>query len=119
MPTPLDARAGLVALGLAVAGAWLALSRPIDSQAQNPAATPAEPLEQRFTATVRPFVERYCIGCHGPKKQSAMLDLSRETSVAAVVKNIRHWELVLERLHANEMPPEDATKQPAAEERAA
>ncbi len=39
--------------------------------------------------------------------------------MAAVVKNAKQWELVLERLQAQEMPPADAALQPGAGERAA
>jgi hypothetical protein len=81
--------------------------------------TPDEKLQSAFTARVRPFLERYCFACHGPNKQKASLDLSRDTTAAAVTKNIRQWGLVLERLHAQEMPPEDATRKPTADERAA
>src|ERR1700674_4088717 len=42
-----------------------------------------DPLEERFTARVRPFLERYCYGCHGPEKHKAALDLSRDSTVAA------------------------------------
>src|SRR5262245_33228174 len=45
---------------------------------------PADPLEQQFAARVRPFLERYCFSCHGPKKQRAKLDLSRDATVTAV-----------------------------------
>jgi Protein of unknown function (DUF1592)/Protein of unknown function (DUF1588)/Protein of unknown function (DUF1587)/Protein of unknown function (DUF1585)/Protein of unknown function (DUF1595)/Planctomycete cytochrome C len=103
-----------LAFALAAIGMW-------SSAAQNksglPAKAPPDTLEQRFSAKVLPFVERYCYGCHGPKKQSAALDLSHDTSVNGIVKNIRHWELVLERLNAKEMPPEETKKQPTAAER--
>jgi hypothetical protein len=68
---------------------------------------------------VHPFLERYCFACHGPKKQKASLDLSRDSTVTAVAQNVRQWELVLERLQALEMPPEDAPGQPEPDERAA
>jgi hypothetical protein len=82
-------------------------------------ALPADSLEHRFATRIRPFLESYCTSCHGPKKQKAMLDLSRYTTVAAVTKNAKQWELVLDRLHAGEMPPEDAPLRPKPEERAA
>ncbi len=78
----------------------------------------ADSLDARFPAQIRPFLERYCFTCHGPKKQKASLDLHKDATVAAIAKNLRQWELVLGRLQANEMPPESA-KQPTAEERAA
>jgi mono/diheme cytochrome c family protein len=78
----------------------------------------ADPLAAQFDAQVKPFLETYCIGCHGPKKQAASLDLSRDTSLAAVVKNAKEWELVLDKLHAKEMPPEQAKRHPSDAERA-
>ncbi len=81
--------------------------------------SPPGPLEARFSATVRPFLERYCYSCHGAKKPKASLDLSRDATAAAVAGNGRRWEQVLERLRAEEMPPEGAPRQPEAGERAA
>jgi len=80
---------------------------------------PADPLEQRFTAKVQPFVERYCVSCHGPKKHKGGLDLSHYATVSAVAGNARQWGLVLDRLQAQEMPPEEAPRRPQPEERAA
>ena len=74
-------------------------------------------LERQFTATVRPFVETYCVSCHGREKAKAQLDLSPFSTMAAVVQDHRHWALVLEKLKDGEMPPEEAKKQPAAKQR--
>ncbi len=79
----------------------------------------ADALEDRFSSQVKPFLERYCYSCHGATKPKAMLDLSRDTTVPAVVANARRWEQVLERLHAEEMPPAGAKDRPKADERAA
>src|SRR5438046_9904542 len=56
----------LLALGLCSAGAE-----------KNKPASAKELLERRFSSQVRPFLERYCHECHGPKKQKAAHDLSR------------------------------------------
>lgn len=104
-------------IGLGVALAWRAGAVPAPPAAPPP--RPALTLEERFAAEVRPFFERYCYSCHGPKKQEASLDLSRDTTTAAVAKNPKQWELVLQRLRDGEMPPEDSRKQPTAGERAA
>src|SRR6516225_9679027 len=82
-----------------------------------PAAT--EQLDQRFASQVHPFLEHYCVGCHGSKKPKGDFDLTRYVSVSAIANDARQWELVLERLGAQEMPPADAEKKPTAEERAA
>src|SRR5579872_713378 len=68
----------------------------------------SESLDARFSSQLKPFVDRYCISCHGPKKQAASLDLSRDLTMAGIIKNDKQWEIVLERLHANEMPPEES-----------
>src|SRR5262249_47430963 len=65
----------------------------------------AETPEQEFSSRVRPFLEQYCWSCHGSKKPKGELDLTGDATVAAVAKNVRQWELVLERLRAKEMPP--------------
>jgi mono/diheme cytochrome c family protein len=100
----------VVGLAAAVVGAWTA---------PQPPAAAADPLDADFTTTVRPFLDRYCVSCHGPKRKEAELDLSRAANSAAVAADFRHWELVAERLKADEMPPDGAPRQPKADERTA
>ncbi len=76
-------------------------------------------LEERFTEKVKPFLEGYCHSCHGAKKQEASLDLRRDATPASIAKNLKHWDLVVQRLKDGDMPPEEAARQPKAEERAA
>ncbi|HKI21207.1 MAG TPA: DUF1587 domain-containing protein, partial [Isosphaeraceae bacterium] len=76
-------------------------------------------LERRLEEVVRPFLKNHCLACHGAEKPKAKLDLGIYASVAAVVKDHRVWDVVLERLEAEEMPPEKATRQPTAHERQA
>jgi hypothetical protein len=74
-------------------------------------------LEAKFHASVQPFLQAYCVECHGGARPKAELDLSTYTSVDSVTKDPRRWSLVMERLKAAEMPPDDADKQPTAAER--
>jgi hypothetical protein len=63
------------------------------------------------------FLKQHCIACHGEKKQKGELrldTLSRDFSDALVAGR---WADVLEKINAQEMPPEDET-QPAPGERA-
>ena len=76
-------------------------------------------LERRFEEVVRPFLKDQCLACHGAEKPKAKLDLSIYATVPAVVKDYRVWDLVLERIEAEEMPPEKAPKHPAPHERRA
>ncbi len=72
-------------------------------------------LERRFTGTVQPFVETYCITCHGKEKPKADFDLSPYATMDAVVRGHEQWEMVLEKLQAAEMPPEKAKQHPTAQ----
>src|SRR5437016_4765870 len=116
----------LLALGLASFGAWVAFhstagATPQDSDSGRPGGSHsgADSLEQKFLTQVQPFFERYCFECHGSKKRKADLDLSRDFTVTAIAGNLRPWDLVRARLQEKEMPPEEATRQPKDDERAA
>ncbi len=74
-------------------------------------------LDNRFGSTVHPFLQAYCVTCHGRDKTEADLDLTSYSSMAAVVKDGRRWDLVLERLANEEMPPTKAKLQPPAKAR--
>src|SRR5207244_3950633 len=85
---------------------------------EDPAAE-ADPLDRRFAAEVRPFLERYCFSCHGPEKQEADLNLSADSTVTAVLNDRLRWAQVSDKLRAGEMPPEGAPRHPGSDERAA
>jgi mono/diheme cytochrome c family protein len=76
-------------------------------------------LEQQFTTTIRPFMQSYCIDCHGKTSPSAQLDFTAYPNMASVVRDLPHWALVLEKIEAKEMPPRDYSKQPTAKQREA
>src|SRR5260370_42510746 len=61
-------------------------------------------LDGRFGSTIQPFLQTYCVTCHGGEKPKAELDLSAYSSSAAVEKDARRWDLIIERLKAEEMP---------------
>src|SRR3954452_21622932 len=73
-------------------------------------------LERTFAQTVRPFLNSYCVGCHGGAAPAAQFDVRTYPTVAAVIRDYPHWNLVLEKLSAREMPPK-ALKQPPDEVR--
>jgi len=103
-----------ILLALAGLGAWSAYPR-------QPAPVQPRPdtLNERFAKQVKPFLDRYCISCHGPTRPKADLNLTHDQTVEAIAGNEKQWELVLERLHVGDMPPEDAKLKPRSEERAA
>jgi hypothetical protein len=75
------------------------------------AATPN--LNRQFDQTVRPFITKYCIGCHSGKMPAAQFDLKSYTTVDSVAADFPHWALLSERLTAKEMPPKPVPAPPA------
>ncbi|HEX5104276.1 MAG TPA: DUF1587 domain-containing protein, partial [Pirellulaceae bacterium] len=98
--------AGLLALLLA--GASVRADEPADRQ-----------IQKQFEQTVQPFLRTYCHACHGREEPEAKLDLTAFPTLASVARGHPTWAIVLERLEAGEMPPDDADPQPTAEQRQA
>jgi hypothetical protein len=69
-----------------------------------------------FEADAKPFLAKYCTGCHGFEKQKADLNLEAFSENVALYKDREIWETVRDLLVEREMPPEDKT-QPSEEER--
>ncbi|MBC8348673.1 MAG: DUF1587 domain-containing protein, partial [Verrucomicrobia bacterium] len=68
-----------------------------------------------FEKGLQPFLESYCIRCHGEKKQKGDFridDLSHEIGT----KDTLLWAEVMERISSGEMPPEKEKKRPTAEQ---
>jgi len=100
------------------------LSTAVLSCCYSLAAAAAEPegqaaLERQFTATVQPLLQTYCHDCHGNGKSEGKLDLAGYSTLAKVAAGHQTWAIVLERLEAKEMPPEEALQQPTPKEREA
>ncbi|MFO0811094.1 MAG: DUF1592 domain-containing protein [Gemmataceae bacterium] len=72
---------------------------------------PATALD-RMPNSIKGFVAKHCISCHGPMKQSGSLALH---SIQAIADDRTTWESVLERVRANEMPPPKQPRPDAAE----
>jgi hypothetical protein len=79
------------------------------------APAPVNDLEQLFSNKIHPFLEQYCFECHSQKKHKGNLDLTRYSNTQFVIDDYRRWDVILEKLVANEMPPEDADEHPAVE----
>ena len=56
--------------------AWAGASGADTPAKTRPAAQPRTTLEQQFAGTVRPFLQTYCVSCHGKEKPQAQLDLT-------------------------------------------
>ncbi|MHB1561064.1 MAG: DUF1592 domain-containing protein [Isosphaeraceae bacterium] len=99
-----------------VAAGWLSALAGDDRRPPGPSAD-AAPVEARFRAEVRPFLETYCIRCHGKEKPKGELDLSGFSTVDSVARDLARWDLVLEQIEAGTMPPAKAPRRPDASSR--
>ena len=71
-----------------------------------------------FKAQVAPFFKAHCISCHGPDKSKGEMTLHTLAGDFATDGELEQWELVLEKLDAGEMPPEDEPQPNEAERKA-
>lgn len=74
--------------------------------------------EAGYAAKVKPFLETYCISCHGPDKSKGSITLHTLDGAFELEQDLERWEDILEVLRYKEMPPEDE-KQPSGEDREA
>ena len=72
-------------------------------------------LQQQFDNSVRPFVGKYCVGCHSGTQPTAQFDLKSYTSVDQVKEDFPRWSLLADRLTAHEMPPKQMPQPSAAD----
>ena len=66
-------------------------------------------------AKLEPFVNKYCIDCHGPDEQNGQVRFDRVKWQISNVDTAQRWQDVLDQLNAGDMPPEDA-EQPTHDE---
>ena len=66
-----------------------------------------------YAQDVRPFLQTYCIECHGGKKVKGKVDFTKMKTDADLSAAFETWEAAIELLKEGEMPP-DAAKQPSA-----
>lgn len=69
-----------------------------------------------FEDQVGDLIGRYCIECHSSEKQKGDLDLEVMMTPGQFARFFREWEIVVEQLEAQDMPPEKAG-QPLSKER--
>ena len=73
--------------------------------------------EQRFSGTIKPFMQTYCLSCHGKTNPQAQLDLTTFANLGSVARDYPRWSLVVDKLAAKQMPPPNAGKQPSEAQR--
>ncbi|MCH2371775.1 MAG: DUF1592 domain-containing protein [Pirellulales bacterium] len=72
-----------------------------------------------FEKSIRPFIVKYCINCHGPTMQKASLRLDTLDGDLQNGNMADTWQEVLDVINLGEMPPKDFSRQPSSQERRA
>lgn len=72
--------------------------------------------DEGFDAVLRPFLETYCIRCHGETAQKGERRFDRFSGEVRGETDLIAFQEVLDQLDLHEMPPQDAP-QPAVDER--
>jgi len=60
-----------------------------------------------FEADIRPFLDQYCLKCHGGEKVKGKVDFSKFETEDDATAQYELWETVVDVLEFQEMPPED------------
>lgn len=68
---------------------------------------------------LQPFLESYCIECHGPDKQKGQVRFDQTDWKITDNDTAQRWQDVLDQLNGGDMPPFDADKHPTNDEMAA
>ena len=75
-------------------------------------------LRKSFRERVTPFVNTYCVSCHGNRRPTkAGVNFQPALKDPGNAAFTKHWKQALANVKAHDMPPEDAEKQPTDEER--
>lgn len=90
-----------------VAGTALFLLPPADAQ------SPADAREQAFQSEIKPYLTKYCQGCHNAKVKTGGIAVDGFTSAADLQSHSADWEQILHKVKTGEMPPKGLPR-PAA-----
>ena len=72
--------------------------------------------DEEFTRKIKPFLNTYCIFCHGPEKQKGKIRFDQLTGSMSDRKEAELWMRMLEAMEFGEMPSDSAKKFPAKAE---
>jgi hypothetical protein len=73
--------------------------------------------DSRLVSDVKPLLEEYCFACHSDEKTKGDVNLQRLLDGESIAEHFKTWELVIDMLEFEDMPPEEEP-QPSADQRA-
>ncbi len=112
--TELDAKPAVSNFRFGVSIVALALTLVSPAQADEEALR--ADAKKTFKEKVGPFVEKYCIRCHGPRPKAG-INLKSALKSPGSASSFLHWKKAVANVKVHDMPPEDVSKVPTDEER--
>ena len=114
----------LAAIGLLCWLAFSSISRPslADDESKSAQGATLSEKERRAEATktfvknVDPFVQKYCIDCHGPRPEAG-INLRSALNSPGNASSFLHWKKAVANVRVKDMPPAYADAQPSDTER--
>ena len=70
-----------------------------------------------FDKEIRPYIEKYCVSCHGPEKQKGDFRIDTLSKDVGRV-DTDYWVEVMDKIGGGEMPPEKTKPKPVADKSA-
>lgn len=70
-----------------------------------------------FESQVKPFLTKYCVSCHGEKKQKAKFFLHDIDGIISNGKDAERWTKIHELISIRDMPPPEEDELPGGKER--
>ena len=93
---------------------WLGGNLPLLVNAAKPATVPSPDLDG-WKSTMRPFLAKHCVACHGSEKQKGDLNLEKFDGDILDLTKAGIWHEIVDVLNVGEMPPEKEPRPPAKE----
>lgn len=72
--------------------------------------------EETFKEKVEPFVNKYCIDCHGPRPEAG-INLRSALKSPGAASSFLHWKKAVANVKVHDMPPDYADEIPSDEKR--
>jgi mono/diheme cytochrome c family protein len=71
-------------------------------------------VDKSYAERIQPFLDKYCVSCHGPEKQKGKFRVDTLPSDFAKSAIQGKWIEVMDRINLAEMPPDDSPRPDAA-----
>lgn len=106
----------IAVLGIALASSSVSPCRSEDDAGVSDETALRADAEVTFKKKVEPFVNKYCIDCHGPRPEAGV-NLRSALKSPGAASSFLHWKKAVANVKVHDMPPDYADEIPSDDER--